>query len=241
MKYPPSFYINRNKSMRSSEIIVRIIDDLIKPKKIIDVGCGDGCFLKTFSEIGADKILGVEGNWINKNQLKIPKSNIIIQDLNVFSPPKESFDLAICLEVAEHLKRESAKAFVHGLTECADIVLFSAAIPLQGGTNHVNEQWQDYWVNLFKNEGYVALDFLRNKLWNNKDVAYWFAQNIFLFVKEKSLNDNVRLRELYASRESLPCNIVHPTLFTMKAGRPYGYIETTKYRFKKLMLKFKKK
>ena len=51
-----------------------------------------------------------------------------------------TFDLAISLEVAEHPPEEFAEPLVERLVTAAPFVLFSAAIPEQGGIHHVNEQ-----------------------------------------------------------------------------------------------------
>ena len=51
------------------------------------------------------------------------------------------FDLALSLEVAEHLPPECGSEFVQTLTDLSSVILFSAAIPFQGGTDHLNEQW----------------------------------------------------------------------------------------------------
>lgn len=49
------------------------------------------------------------------------------------------FDLVLCLEVAEHLPASAADTLVRSLTGLGNVIAFSAAIPFQGGANHVNE------------------------------------------------------------------------------------------------------
>ena len=58
------------------------------------------------------------------------------------------FDLALCLDVTEHLPRECADPLVTLLTSLAPVVAFSAAIPVQDSYNHVNCQWPAYWFRL---------------------------------------------------------------------------------------------
>ena len=127
--------------------------------------------------------------------------------LKVFSEflAKQTFDLVVSLEVAEHLRPEKSKMFVKQLTKLGDNILFSAAIPFQGGTSHLNEQWQDYWANLFKKEGYVPMDYIRSKIWNNPEVAFWYSQNMLLYVKN---NNKFQQAEFI--------NVVHPKLYTAK-------------------------
>jgi hypothetical protein len=99
-------------------------------------------------------------------------------------PLDRAFDLACSLEVAEHLPEHVARAFVRALANSAPAILFGAATPGQGGEGHVNEQWQDYWVSLFEDEGYRPVDAIRPHVWGNQHVAWWYQQNTLLYFKE---------------------------------------------------------
>ena len=98
-----------------------------------------------------------------------------IQPLNLQNPFQinRRFDLVMTLEVAEHLPDTAAANFVESLTQLGPVILFSAAVPFQGGTGHVNEKWPDYWANLFSKHAYVPIDCIREKVWNNPDVQIW--------------------------------------------------------------------
>lgn len=125
----------------------------------------------------------------------------------------QKYDLCISLEVAEHLSEANAKNFVDFLCEASDVVLFSAAIKYQGGTNHINEQWQSYWIDLFKSNSYEWLDLFRPSLWNNTSVAWWYRQNTFLFVGPSNSLLNVKaLRDL----EKPVSDVVHPRNYENK-------------------------
>jgi hypothetical protein len=125
-----------------------------------------------------------------------------------------SFDLAISLEVAEHLPAERASGFVKWLTELADIVLFSAATPRQGGKNHINEQWQDYWAALFAERNYVAVDCVRARIWDDRKIATWYRQNLLVYVRR------VRLAECrFPAAVPGPLSVVHPEVFLAKLER----------------------
>jgi hypothetical protein len=121
------------------------------------------------------------------------------------------FDLALCLEVAEHLPAEHAQTLVDSLVRLAPVVLFSAAIPHQQGNHHVNEQWPEYWHIHFAQRGYVAVDALRRSLWRNTSVARWYRQNMLFYVERSSLPNYPRLRLVFdADGESPPLALVHP-------------------------------
>jgi hypothetical protein len=120
------------------------------------------------------------------------------------------FDLVVCLEVAEHLAKDCAKTFVRSLTKLGPVVLFSAAIPFQGGTAHLNEQWPDYWANYFNEDGYVAVDCLRKKVWQDGKVEWWYAQNMLIFAREDYLARNASLKKESANSFPSTLSMVHP-------------------------------
>jgi hypothetical protein len=120
------------------------------------------------------------------------------------------FDLVNCLEVAEHLDGSRADSFVADLCALGDAVAFSAAIPGQGGTHHVNEQFQSYWIERFRSQGFVPLDCLRHQIWGNDRVAWWYVQNLFLFVRESRLADYPKAHE---AARPWPQDLVHPRAY----------------------------
>ena len=97
---------------------------------------------------------------------------------------------------------ERGERFVADLVALAPVVLFSAAIPGQGGTDHINEQWQDYWARLFAKHDYVALDFLRLKFWNDSRIEWWYRQNIILYVRRDRVEADPRFRFLASLQPS---------------------------------------
>jgi len=185
--------------------VVPIIQLITKANSVLDVGCGIGTWLRIFEEHGVSDYLGIDGNHVDVSLLKIPVTKFLTKDLRRAWSLDRKFDIVICLEVAEHLPEESAEQFVKTIISHSDIIIFSAAIPGQGGQNHLNEQWPEYWQAKFENHGYFFHDVLRPLLWTNEKVDWWYRQNIFLITKNKP--------------ESLPFNalsIVHPKLFLVQ-------------------------
>ncbi len=211
--YTDEFYEARIDSLISARVIVPLVLELIQPKSVIDVGCGTGEFLSVFREKGVSDILGIDGLWVNKEKLRIPKK--AFQSANLEMPLKIdiNFELAVCLEVAEHLPEKSAKSFIESLTNLSPVVLFSAAIPFQGGTHHVNEQWPEYWAKLFKQRRYLPIDPIRKKIWNNDKVCSWYAQNILLFAKKDYIEKNKILKKEFEQTEVPVLSMVHPDLY----------------------------
>jgi SAM-dependent methyltransferase len=214
--YQKEFYdYLRTYSIQSAEVIVPIVLDLIQCSRVVDVGCGDGTWLKVFHDRGVKEILGIDGDYVNEDILAIPKENFIPLDLKQPIEIGKQFDLVVSLEVAEHLPSEVAETFVNSLTSLGSVILFSAAIPNQGGVNHINEQWQDYWVNLFQSKNYVLIDCMRKQIWNNEKVAHWYRQNILLFVNQDELSNHSNLQDKYKENSDTSLlRIVHPVLFS---------------------------
>jgi len=148
--YDESFYQGQQDgSVSSAQIVVPIVLSLFPCRSVVDFGCCVGGWLKEFERNGVADYLGVDGDYVARHLLKIPADRFRPIDLRNVSDLGRGFDLACSLEVAEHLPEDRAKSFVAALVKAAPVVLFSAAISLQGGTEHVNEQWQSYRAKLF--------------------------------------------------------------------------------------------
>lgn len=208
--YNPQFYRELASSQESAREILPLVLDVVKPASVVDVGCGTGNWLSIASELGVGEILGVDGPWV-KAHLAIPAEKFMTHDLAMPLKLRRRFDIALSLEVAEHLPASAARVFVQSLCEAADVVVFSAAIPGQGGRRHVNEQWPAYWADLFQDLRYDCYDFLRPLIWNNPRVAWHYAQNSMIFVRAGG-------RHSFGER-GRPLSLVHPVLWTSQVGR----------------------
>jgi SAM-dependent methyltransferase len=223
-------------SKKSAEKIVPIVIDLVNPLSVIDIGCGLGIWLNVFRKNGIKKILGIDCNKVETSKLFIETNKIVRCDFTKNLPIKGNFDLAVCLEVAEHLPEKNASLFIDMLISLSPVVLFSAAIPFQGGVCHVNEQWQEYWVKLFAQKNYMVIDYIRKKVWNDNDVKYWYAQNTFIFVDKKRISDYPKLKEIKEKNNNLPISIVHPEMY-MKCVfmKNMSFIHLLKYGSKRIL------
>ena len=189
--------------------VAPLIMELIGPSSILDVGCGIGTWLKAFEQLGITDYCGVDGSYVNRNLLQIPQNKFHPQDLRQEWSLNRKFELVISLEVAEHLDEQFAEHFVNTLVRHGDVIIFSAAIPKQGGQNHVNEQWLSFWKNKFDTVKYTLYDVLRPMIWTNSKVDVWYKQNMVVFCKEgHPLNDKLKpLSSGYV-------DVVHPDLFS---------------------------
>jgi len=216
--YKHNFYKDRHQSTldAANTVLSLVADALPQVNSAVDFGCGVGTWLSVLKEKGVENILGLEGPWVEDKLLKIPQDCLKQVNFEEGIKLDSKYDLAISLEVAEHLKSETAKSFVESITNASDFVLFSAAIPFQGGTNHVNEQWPEYWIELFKDRGYVLVDFVRMKIWDDDTIPVWYRQNTLFFVKQSRIGE-VKLPKL--TELSFPVSVVHPEIFLSKMNK----------------------
>jgi len=191
-------------SLSSANVIVPIVARYLPTRSVCDVGCGTGVWLRVFKQHGTERIVGMDGDYVDTAKLLIPRECFRPTDLTQPLPQGERFDLVISLEVAEHLPESCAQQFVRDLTQLSDCVLFSAAIPRQGGTGHVNEQWQSYWARLFDAEGFAVFDLIRPRVWYSPDVAPWYTQNTLVYTKDPDVQRRLQLAT------PLILDIVHP-------------------------------
>lgn len=218
VKFSPKIkYIHTREThnLNAAEEVVPYLISLFQPKSVVDVGCGLGSWLKVFEEKGISDINGLDGSHVNKSLLYIDENKFITTDLEKPVKLDRKFDLVISLEVAEHLKPEVAEIFVETLVNLGDLVVFSAAVPQQGGQNHLNEQWPTYWRDLFRKHNYYFYDVFRQQFWNNPKVDWWYRQNMFLVAKEGA-------EEKYHFDKGF-FEFIHPELFQSKTNMINDY------------------
>ena len=216
-EYNQNFYQSRNNDTKFSAhtILSILLGNIPKVKSAVDIGCGVGTWLAALKENGVQEIQGFDGSWVDQNLLVIPKENFKAAPLHIKLDLNKKYDLVICLEVAEHLPITFAKDFINSLTSFSDFVLFSAAIPNQGGNHHINEQWPEYWVNHFQKNDFVVFDFIRPKIWEETKIPFWYKQNILFFAKKN------RLSEIKAkpTENGTALRMIHPQLLEQQIAK----------------------
>lgn len=210
-------YTNTNYNNNSAQEVLSFLVKTFAPKSLLDVGCGIGNWGMVAKELGIPHIKGIDFSEIVANELKIDPQEFEKVDLRKPFKLNEEFDLVISLEVGEHLPIESAEDFVHSICQHGDIVLFSAAIPGQGGFRHINEQWPDYWALFFHKQGFQTYDVLRNKFWNNTQIKPWYKQNMLLFAKPSAV------AQLNWAPTPQVSRLVHPDIFLDKVKKLHTY------------------
>lgn len=173
---------------RSAEAVLPLLFELlgedVTVRSAVDVGCGIGTWLAVSGNLGVRELLGLDGDHVDREALVMDVDRFVACDLTQPQDLGRRFDLAFCLEVGEHLPPEAADGLVELLTALSDRVLFSAALPGQGGQQHLNEQWPAYWAEKFREKGYRCHDTLRQRIWENDQVEWWYRQNLLLFLRD---------------------------------------------------------
>jgi hypothetical protein len=204
--YSSEFYDARvDGSAKSATVVVPLVLSLLPVKSVVDVGCGVGPWAAEFLANGVREIWGIDGDYVNRSQLRIPADRFVARDLTRPLQMNRTFDLALCLEVAEHLPEWRAGSLVTDLTSMASCVLFSAAVPGQGGVNHINLQYLPYWIDLFQRQGYVGIDPIRPRILGHPSVEWFYQQNIVMFVAPG--------HPLLTKGYSKPQTFIHKTLY----------------------------
>ena len=212
--YTPDYYrAIQASARRSAAVIVPLVMELAAPQSVVDVGCGAGTWLAAFAEHGVDDVLGVDSDSVDPTMLEIPTERFQVADLGSPLEIGRQFDLVVSLEVAEHLPPASADGFVESLTRLGSLILFSAAIPHQGGAGHLNEQWPAYWSRRFEDRGFEPVDYLRQRVWDDDRVEWWYAQNMLVFATPAELEQRMALAHHRTSRPPAP--LVHPAKYRL--------------------------
>jgi SAM-dependent methyltransferase len=180
-------------------------------ESVLDVGCGAGAWLSVWKDPGTE-VVGLDGDYLNPDQLMIEPQEFVAVDLSAGFDLQRRFGLAQSLEVAEHLPETAAARFVQCLCAHADLVLFSAAPPGQGGENHINEQPYEYWRRLFQDQGYDMHDPVRSALQGKNEVKPWYRYNTFLYVNTQCA-DLVTALSAHKVSESATAVDISPWLY----------------------------
>ena len=177
-------------AMKSAKEIMPYIQEILHPKSIVDFGCGTGTWLKV-----AKDLWGGGRNYIERDLLMIQKDEFIATDLTKPVTLERKYDLAMSLEVAEHIDSVYADIFIESICKASDVIFFSAALQGQWGVHHVNEQRLSYWVEKFEKNGFQCFDIIRPRFWYNKNVDLDYRQNCVIFAKKSRDNSDIEKYE----------------------------------------------
>jgi SAM-dependent methyltransferase len=185
--YDSSYYAQfRQTGRQSADVIATLVVERYQPRSVVDVGCGEGYFLDAFRDAGVAETFGVDGPFNDGVLVREHGHEFATIDLDATEVSSaRMFDVAVCLEVAEHLRPQRGPALVAALVELAPVVVFSAATPLQPGQGHINTRPQSYWIEQFAAKGYRAADVIRPRIWHDERVSCWYRQNVLVYSRDE--------------------------------------------------------
>lgn len=186
---------NNIHNQETPSILLPVILSGLEVSSLLDVGAGTGVWINAARESEIIDCVGVDGIVLNSENLKCEAGLITQIDLTQEFRLGRSFDVALCLEVAEHLPASAAPILIQSIVNHADLCFFSAAIPGQDGQNHINCQWPEYWQYLFNEFGFMCVDDIRPKIWN-VPVDPWYKQNMFRAFKSLDAGSEPRIASL---------------------------------------------
>ena len=181
-------------AVRSAQRVVPVVLAATGASSVVDFGCGQGAWLSVWKSAGLN-VFGVDGPYVNQERLLIDGAEFRPADLAAPIDLGRRFDIVQSLETAEHLPEARAAGFIANLVAHGDLVLFSAAVPGQGGEHHVNEQPLEYWRALFRAQGFVPSDLVRPAVRGDADVQRWYRCNCIVYARRDvvaSLRDPAR-------------------------------------------------
>jgi hypothetical protein len=214
----------------SAAAVVPAVIDLVAPKTVVDVGGGEGWWGQEFRRHECQVVV-LDSSVPEMDPVEVDVGMMVPGEIQyrhldladprgqmIPFPPSGRYDLAVCLEVAEHLPEERAEGLVHALCDLAPVVLWSAAIPGQGGRGHINEQWPEYWAGHFWNNNMLATSAIREAFWDDYRVEPWYRQNMLFYAPPDWYEDRPEFTTPFGEKFPLvytnhPASLVHPEIY----------------------------
>jgi SAM-dependent methyltransferase len=165
-------------------VIPAVLEVFPEAQKFLDVGSGSGAFSAELLRRGKSPVALERSP--HGRALAI-KQGVDCRPFDLMDVPAAKadgpFDVVYCFEVAEHMPAALGDRLVEFIARYRTTVLFSAAHPGQGGTGHINEQLDTYWIQRFEQRGFrldrESTDKLRDRF-AEREASQWFRDNPFV-------------------------------------------------------------
>lgn len=220
---------------RSARHSLPVVLNALQTGSVLDVGCGVGAWLAAYRDLGVEDCAGIDGDYVERSKLLIDQSRFKPADVGKPFDLGRKFDLVQCLEVAEHVPPRASLTLIENIVRHGKKVLFSAAVPGQGGENHINERPYEFWRDLFAAHGYRLFDFVRPRIAGIEAIEPWYRYNILFFahdsvidrlpkdVRDSHVGDRQRILDVspvgYRLRKAILRRLSHRTVSRLAAWK----------------------
>lgn len=211
-QYGPEFYERIRKGSQDSAAVIvpMVLANMGKVESVLDVGCGEGYFAAEFERHGC-RVTGIESGEVVQPAIESILKWDLMLPFGTLLPP---VDLVVCLEVAEHLPESRAESFIADLCQAGRAVLFSAAIPGQGGDGHLNCQYPKYWSDLFSRVDYVLSMAPRWEIWDDQRVKPWYRNNLGIAIHgRRPVAESGITGNWFETEAMAPHAVIHPDMW----------------------------
>lgn len=187
-RYDALFYeYQREGSKRSAMALLPQVTAMLRIGNVLDVGCGAGAWLAAYPSLGLTDYIGVDGDYVDRSMLLVEPEKFLPHDISRPFDLGRQFDLVQCLEVGEHVPTAASATLVDNIVRHGRHALFSAAVPGQGGEDHINEQPYEYWRDLFAARGFRLFDFVRPRVQDDLAIEPWYRYNVLFFCRDDAI------------------------------------------------------
>jgi 2-polyprenyl-3-methyl-5-hydroxy-6-metoxy-1,4-benzoquinol methylase len=169
---------------RATSLLLSLSNEI---ESVVDLGCGDGHWIRMLANKGIERVLGIEG--FEACLPYVSDLPVEIHNLEHELKCDNPFDMVLCIEVAEHLEEQYADNLIITISNFCrlnGLLVFSAAHKGQGGVGHLNLQDKEYWTRKLQRRGFALLLHKTSKLrsqWKKAHVMKWLYQNVMVFRK----------------------------------------------------------
>lgn len=188
MIYDDKYFLIRSLWVNDVDKVVSVLYDEFHPKSVIDFGCGIGLYLKKFQDRGVKDLVGIEGSSVALKYSIVNRNLIRLHDLRFPLSLGRRFDLALCIEVAEHIHEAYEDVLLDTICSAANIIAFSSPEPSFTGWHHVNEQPRTHWISKMGLRGFIfdpQVTWKLKKRIGQLEYIPWVKNNLMIFLREK--------------------------------------------------------
>jgi len=229
------FYKTTDTYDSAKELLKTLLPIVGDVESILDFGCGVGSWAKAFQESGVKNCFLIDHPSIDVSKLLIRSDfTFVPANLDKFLPDVIKVDCVVSTEVLEHISDYRSDQIIDYLTKCSDLIIFSAAIPRQGGLGHCNEQRHAYWHQKFYERGFCFYDGFKTEVLDNDRIVYWLRQNLFIYYNDKS-----KKRESFNKRNNIT-NGNFEIVSSYVLNKPFGIKESAILLYKAIIFKIRR-